>query len=279
MSLRIRLVVALVVAIAVAAALAFAGASVAKWARPARFAPPDECVINALGLSVALEPEQATNAATIAAVGLRRGLPPHAVTVALATALQESKLRNLDHGDMDSLGLFQQRPSQGWGTPRQIMDPRYAANRFYARLARVPGWQALPVAEAAQRVQRSADGAAYAIWEGQARSLAEGLSGRAGAAVSCRIQHAAGDPATLAGELRIDYGGHPVDHPIVDPVRGWAIAGWLVTHARKHRLVQVSYLGHTWQASTGHWAKSVQAGAADRRVRYVVRPVSATRAR
>lgn len=69
------------------------------------------------GASYAFSPEQAVNAATITAVGTGRGLPERAVTIALATALQESSLRNINHGDRDSLGLFQQRPSQGWGTP------------------------------------------------------------------------------------------------------------------------------------------------------------------
>ncbi len=256
-------------AIALAGALVFAGTQLARLSRPAFVQPPDECVINALGLIVSLDPEQATNAATIAAVALRRGLPPHAVTVALATAMQESKLRNLNYGDRDSLGLFQQRPSQGWGTPKQILDVRYAANRFYARLATVAGWASLPVSEAAQRVQRSADGSAYTIWEGQARSLAQGLTGRAGAAVGCRIHDPAGDPTTLAAELHTDYGLHAVDQVHADPIRGWAVASWLVTHAREHRLTQVSYLGHTWKAASGRW---LMAGPADGRVRYVTAP-------
>jgi hypothetical protein len=261
-----RLLVAVGTALAVAAGMAFAGVSLVKWSQPGAFQSPDECTVRALGLSVTLEPEQATNAATIAAVGLRRGLPPHAVTVALATALQESKLHNLEYGDRDSVGLFQQRPSQGWGTAAQIRDPRYAAGRFYARLVTIRGWQTLPVAEAAQLVQRSADGSAYAIWEGQARSLAEGLTGRAGAAVGCRLRHVAGDPATLSRELRTDFGLHAVDRPLADPVRGWTIAGWLVAHAVEHRLTQVSYLGHTWKASSGRW---LAAGPDDGRVRYV----------
>ncbi len=272
MTARARIVLAVGLAVAVAAAMIFAGAHLAKLSRPTFVQLADECVVNALGLTVTLEPEQATNAATIAAVGLRRGLPPHAVTVALATALQESKLRNLPYGDRDSLGLFQQRPSQGWGTAVQIQNPRYAAGRFYARLTAIPGWQTMPVAQAAQRVQRSADGSAYAIWEGQARTLAQGMTGRAGAAVGCRIREVAGDATTLAGELRTDYGLHAVDQPQADPVRGWAVASWLVTRAREHRLMQVSYLGHTWKASSGRW---LAAGPADGRVRYVTGPAPA----
>ena len=82
-----------------------------------------------------------TSATTIADVGRARGLPDRAIVIALATAQQESRLRNLDYGDRDSLGLFQQRPSQGWGTPAQVQDPVYAAGIFYDRLVQVPGWE------------------------------------------------------------------------------------------------------------------------------------------
>jgi len=111
-------------------------------------------------------------------VGKRLGLADHAVSVALATALQESKLRNLNYGDRDSLGLFQQRPSQGWGPPAKILVPRLAAAAFSTRLRSVPGWQTLPVADAAQAVQHSASAAAYAPWETEARLLARTLTAR-----------------------------------------------------------------------------------------------------
>jgi hypothetical protein len=108
--------------------------------------------------------DQAANATTITAVGKRLDMPDHAVTVALATALQESQLHNIDYGDRDSLGLFQQRPSQGWGTAAQVMNPRYAAAAFFKALARVPGWQTMPVTDAAQAVQHSNAPQAYALW-------------------------------------------------------------------------------------------------------------------
>ncbi|WP_219419845.1 hypothetical protein [Pseudonocardia nigra] len=91
--------------------------------------------------------------------------------MALATALQESGLRNLDYGDRDSLGLFQQRPSQGWGSPAEVQDPRYAATQFYDRLVDVPGWTEMPLWQAAQTVQRSAFPTAYAKWEQTAADL------------------------------------------------------------------------------------------------------------
>ncbi|MGW0992578.1 heavy metal transporter [Streptomyces sp. NPDC002523] len=137
------------------------------------------------GTSYEFTPEQAANAATIAAVGTGRGMPERAVAIAIATSLQESGLRNIRHGDRDSLGLFQQRPSQGWGTERQIMDPAYAAGMFYAHLARVPGYTDLPLTVAAQRVQRSGYPEAYAKHEPDATLLAAALTGYSAATLSC----------------------------------------------------------------------------------------------
>src|SRR6188768_4086943 len=111
------------------------------------------------------------NAATIAAVGLTKKVPDRAIVVALATSLQESKLENLSGGDRDSIGLFQQRPSQGWGKPEQISDPRYAATKFYNALLKVKNWQGMRVTEAAQRVQRSAFPEAYEKWADDAQVL------------------------------------------------------------------------------------------------------------
>jgi hypothetical protein len=108
-----------------------------------------------------LTAEQATNAATIAAVAHQRGLPDRAVVIALATAQQESRLRNLPYGDRDSLGLFQQRPSQGWGTPAQVQTPAYAAGKFFDHLVKVPGWQSGRLTVVAQAVQRSGFPEAY----------------------------------------------------------------------------------------------------------------------
>lgn len=130
-------------------------------------------------------PEQAVNAATITAVGTGRGLPERAVAIALATALQESGLRNISHGDRDSLGLFQQRPSQGWGTPKEILDPTYAAGEFYTHLVKVDDYEKMPLTEAAQRVQRSGFPEAYAKHEPDARLLAAALTGTSAAALTC----------------------------------------------------------------------------------------------
>ncbi|MEJ1197830.1 MULTISPECIES: heavy metal transporter [unclassified Streptomyces] len=154
-------------------------------------------------------PEQAVNAATITAVGTARDLPERAVTIALATALQESTLRNIDYGDRDSLGLFQQRPSQGWGTPAEIMDPAYSAAKFYDELVEVPGYTRLPLTVAAQRVQRSGFPDAYAKHETDARLLAAALTGRSAATLTCEgrpgAARAQGPDAVRAALVR-DFG-------------------------------------------------------------------------
>ncbi|MGW0421747.1 heavy metal transporter [Streptomyces sp. NPDC003015] len=137
------------------------------------------------GPSYEFTPEQAVNAATITAVGTGRGLPERAVAIALATAIQESGLRNIAHGDRDSLGLFQQRPSQGWGSPKEILDPTYAAAEFYKHLVKVDGYQDLPLTVAAQRVQRSGYPEAYAKHEPDAELLAAALTGTSAATLTC----------------------------------------------------------------------------------------------
>ncbi|UYQ64223.1 hypothetical protein [Streptomyces peucetius] len=160
------------------------------------------------GPSYELTSEMAGNAATIAAVGTTRGMPERAVTIALATALQESALRNIEHGDRDSLGLFQQRPSQGWGTPKQILDPVYASEKFYEHLAEVPGYSRLPLTVAAQRVQRSGFPQAYAKHEPDATLLAAALTGRASATLTCETKSGGGpgDPARVRTELTRVFG-------------------------------------------------------------------------
>jgi murein DD-endopeptidase MepM/ murein hydrolase activator NlpD len=123
--------------------------------------------------------EQEQNASIIIGVGKSRGVPAYGWVVAIATSIQESGLRNLDYGDRDSLGLFQQRPSQGWGTPAQVRDPEYAAGKFYDALVKVEGWQSMPVTVAAQAVQRSGFPDAYAAHDSVARELVQALAGSA----------------------------------------------------------------------------------------------------
>src|SRR4051794_22529705 len=144
------------------------------WDADGQAAPTGACTLPASG--VPLTGEQLANARTIAQVAWDRGLPERAVVIALATAMQESRLRNLDHGDRDSLGLFQQRPSQGWGTPEQVQDPVYAAGRFYDHLVQLPDWQSGRLTDVAQAVQRSGFPEAYQKHEGMAVELAGALA-------------------------------------------------------------------------------------------------------
>ncbi|NLT56449.1 MAG: C40 family peptidase [Actinomycetales bacterium] len=123
-----------------------------------------------------LDADQWANARTIRDVGIALGVPPRGLVVAIATAMTESGLRNLDHGHADSLGLFQQRPSTGWGTPEQIMDPVRSSAAFYRALQKVPGWKTLPLTVAAQRVQISAYPDRYARWEPLATAVVVSLS-------------------------------------------------------------------------------------------------------
>ncbi|MGW5567727.1 heavy metal transporter [Streptomyces tendae] len=246
-------------------------------------------------------PEQAVNAATITAVGTARKLPDRAVTIALATALQESALRNLDHGDKDSLGLFQQRPSWGWGTPEELMDPAYAAGEFYDHLVKVPDYQELPLTVAAQRVQRSGFPDAYAKHEPDAELLAAALTGRSAATLTCDGRPGAtrekGPDAVRAALVR-DF-GHDVLRPagaevgagsasprptagsdertVTLPVtggtgsgsaeergrRGWQLAHWAVANASSLHIQRVTYAGREWTAGNtdSKWNPTGTAGA------------------
>lgn len=134
-----------------------------------------------------LDAEMAANAAIIVQVGQELGVPDYGIIIALATAMQESTLRNLDWGDRDSVGLFQQRPSSGWGSVEQLTTPSYAArlffggpsnpNRGYTRgLLDIPGWQNMSLTQAAQAVQISAYPDAYAQWEASARAWFSALA-------------------------------------------------------------------------------------------------------
>lgn len=219
------------------------------------------------GASVRLGPDQAANAATISAVATARGLPEHAVTIALATAMQESKLRDIDYGDRDSLGLFQQRPSQGWGTPAQVLDPVHASARFYDALVKIPDYLSLPVTVAAQKVQHSDYPQAYAGHEGDAAALAAALAGREGAAVSCQVRgvgtpdSAQSGEAAVAAEIQRQFGRHfatdlaapaPSDlaYTATDTTTGWALALWLVCHTVTLHITSVTFDGREWNSSS-----------------------------
>lgn len=228
----------------------------------------ERCTAVAGSHQAELATDQAANAALISGVAVQRGLPPRAATIALATAMQESKLRNIRYGDQagpDSRGLFQQRPSQGWGTEAEVMDPYYSSGAFYAALAKIPGYEALEITAAAQQVQRSAFPSAYARHEGMARPFASALTGQSSASLDCtlRAPQEAGDPQLLLNELHSTFGdvtasieGQVLSVQSVDS-QAWAVAQWAVAHAKAQNVVAVDVDGHSWlRQSRNGWQES-----------------------
>ena len=229
------------------------------------------CQVGSGQNTVALDTQQASIAATIAGVAADERLPAHAVTIAYATAMQESKLHNLAYGDRDSIGVFQQRPSEGWGTASQLKDPVYATAAFFRALTRVSGWQQLPVDQAAQAVQHSADGSAYSQYDLMARAMAIAFTGQAAHSVYCwpgagpkPARNLAGAEAGLGQSFGSPAAGHavtaiatsgPAKSPAVavrvQPRQAWAVASWLVTHAQAYGVSEVRYNGYQWTASDG----------------------------
>ncbi len=262
-------------------------------------AGPEGCTATARGYSVWLSTEQTENASVIAAVAERRDLPPRAVSIALSAALQESKLLNLTGGDRDSVGLFQQRPSQGWGHRAQIQDPYYASNKFYDALVRVPGYQTMDIAAAAQAVQRSGFPDAYAVHETDGRTLASALTGYSPHGLTCTV-HAQDLPSQRPGpagmtsrdravlfDLRHAFGASVVagraagrDGEVAtvtlplssyagsDQARRWAVAHYLVANAVRLHVKQVALAGRIWRAADSDHGWQREAGAAGSQVRF-----------
>ena len=253
--------------------LAAAGYAVYQSFRNVTSAPPPPgCQAGTGEQAITLDTDQAAIAATIAGVAARHGLPRQAVTIAYAAALQESKLHNLGYGDRDSVGIFQQRPSEGWGTTTQLEDPVYATTKFFAALTQVRGYVSMPVYQAAQDVQHSADGSAYAQWEEMASMLAGYFTGQSPHGVSCwytpagkadltgavrRMAEAFGPQGRDAVVVRITLdrsapkkqGSVAVLH--VQRSAAWTVASWLVAHAQAYGLHEVRYAGYAWNAANG----------------------------
>ena len=237
--------------------------------------------------AIPLDFGQAADAATIAGVAVRQHLPRQALTIAYATALQEAKLENPANGDLDSVGIFQQRPSEGWGSATQLQDPAYAAAAFFRALVKVPGYTTIPVYQAAQDVQRSADGSAYEQYAQNGTALAAYFTATPHA-VTCWYS-----PATQASNLGVstklnlkaagdgltDAFGQPGAGRAVLAIStartgasgtvkvtaasGWAVASWLVASAGNYGITQVHYSGYQWTAGLTEtsWQPDSAAGA------------------
>ncbi len=130
-------------------------------------------VANGADTAARLTPTQQQTVALIISIGKQRNLPALAWQVAIQAGMQESNLTNLSGGDRDSAGIFQMRPSQGWGTYQQVTDPTYEVNKFYDVLTGIPGWQQNRPGEAAQAVERSAFPLAYNNWESMGAYLVQ----------------------------------------------------------------------------------------------------------
>lgn len=243
------------------------------------------CVATGDHQSILLDTEQGSIAATIAGVAHQKAMPRLAVTIAYATAMQESKLHNLSYGDLDSVGVFQQRPSEGWGPRRDLEDPIYATSKFFRALKAIPGYRKMPVSQAAQAVQHSADGAAYTQYEKMAAAMTPAFTGQRGHAVYCWSGSASRAPADLS---RISSGlgttfGTAVAREATDqrdsrgsvadgtstqmqvrieaPRLGWEVATWLVTHASTYHIHQIRFAGYQWRAaaSSKGWVRDAGA--------------------
>ena len=262
----------------IAAVILVVAALIAAWTLLPRLFTPREtartaeeaycAAVSSDGARRTLTPDQAQNAALIANIAVTRGLPDHAATVAIATAMQESRLTNLDYGDLDSLGLFQQRPSQGWGTAEQVSDMTYATNIFYDHLLQRSGYPEL-----------------YAAWDAMARAWASGLTGERSAGVTCALEPATSSDAD--GLVAAIGGTLPNVNVSVVPPNGktgtnngaatntasttltitlpdglsadnrtrlcWQTAGWLVTHARQYGIDALHADGMDWNRKAGTW--------------------------
>jgi hypothetical protein len=232
---------------------------------PPRAPRQTACLAGPASQGVSLSPSQASIAAVIAGVASSRHMPVRAVAIAYAAALQESKLANLDYGTADSVGVFQQRPSQGWGTARQIENPVYATSRFFAALSKVPHYRRLPIDVAAQDVQHSADGSAYAQYASMGTDMAEAFTGSLPHAVACSYGSPVGKPALASARRGLAASfGSVTSMTSADPVvriavasgrQGWAIGAWLIAHASTYGIAYVRYLGFEWTATSasGRW--------------------------
>lgn len=214
-----------------------------------------------------IDTDQAAIASTMVGVVITRGLPERAAVLVLAAGLQESKLRDLPSGagDRDSVGVLQQRPSQGWGTITQLMDVHYATGKFLDALLKVPNWQTASLADAIQAVQISADGSAYAPHEGQAQALADALTGVRVAGLSCSFSTPTqvATTAQVATAVSADLPVNPPttqDHDVNVPGASWATAAWFIANADRLGIDSVAYAQHAWSRTKG-WRTDNSAGA------------------
>ena len=252
MSTSRRILIAVLVALTVLAAAAFG--LYALWRAAQSHSIAEECLVG----DYAVEPGQASVAASMVGVVINRDLPERAAVLALAAAMQESRLTNLPpgDGDRDSVGVLQQRPSQGWGTAAQLSDIRFATGKFLDALVKVDGWRTMPLADAIQKVQISVDGSYYARHEGEAQALSDALTGKTPGGITCTFEAPAqaAPVATVAAALVKDL---PVDAPravestVSVPGASWATTAWCIANADRFGIESVAYSGREWTRAHG----------------------------
>jgi hypothetical protein len=261
----------LFIGLAVATAVVLGGAYGlhALWKTAKSHLTVSNCTVGSYDLGT----DQAAVASTMvgAVTKYRVNLPERAAVLVLAAGLQESKLTNLgpNEGDRDSVGVLQQRPSQGWGggDPKKLTDVGEATKEFLDALVKVPNWQQLPLSEAVQAVQISADGSLYGQHEGEAKALADALQGRTAAGITCEFPKPTqvASPAQVAAQARAQLG---IDTPAAAGARTvraagahWQTAAWFVANADRLGIEQVAYAGQQWTRSDG-WKRSSTASSA-----------------
>jgi hypothetical protein len=232
---------------------------------------PNACYLQVDGAEepLRLTNEQAKNAAIIVAESYNRGLPEQAAVIALATAWQESGLRNLNYGDRDSLGLFQQRPSYDWGTEEQIMDPWYSSGRFYAELIKFDAWESTDVNDIAQKVQRSGHPEAYRKHETNARALAGAFRGSREGVFTCINRDASGTDhsaldtvvATVPG-VSLQASGSELTMTANSAGAAWSATQLALANTADLGIEKVTVGGNEWTQGERSW-KEVQSVSGD----------------
>jgi hypothetical protein len=242
-------------------ALALVAGGVVLWSTYQKVPLPiqDRCSATVKGRTTTVDPDQAYYAGIIAGMSVQRQLKPRAASIALATAYQESGIRNLDYGHSDSLGLFQQRPSKGWGTEAEIMDPWYSTREFYRALVKVRDWDTKDLNDVAQAVQRSAYPDAYRKHVDNAKTLASSLTGETPASFTCVF--AKPEPAnpsglkdyltkTLKSQIGVSVGENTLTISAKGEAQAWAAAELAIAGAGRYGVSAVTVGPYGWTLST-----------------------------
>lgn len=269
--------IALVLLLGLIAGLVFAGNRLLSALRRTTTVPvAEQCVARSGDASFPLSAEQAMNASIIVSESIRRGLPARAATIALATAMQESRLQNIDYGDRDSVGLFQQRPSQDWGTVEQIMNPWYSSGQFYDHLVRVRNWQSGDINDVAQAVQRSGVPDGYRKHVESAKVWASVLTGNSTAGLTCLNRTAKAEyPNTkalsqilsigLKGNVTSTRSGKTLTLTAKSPALAWAAAAMTMSTLQNEPINTITVGTQTWTHSTeqlGTWQQGTPSATA-----------------